>query len=66
MPTTDVKIAVVRAWNDDGALRIRIVLEGPEGGERLAFNSVEDAVRAIREWLGVLSTEPTPDIATGT
>ena len=58
MTTTEVKIAVVRAWNDAGSLRIRIVLESPTGGERLAFSSVEDAVGAIQGWLAALATDP--------
>ena len=51
MAENEVRIAVVRAWNDSGALRIRVVFESPSGAERMAFNSADHALRAIRLWL---------------
>lgn len=59
--SSDARIAVVRAWSEDGQLRVRIVVERGPWGERLVFESARDAVRALYAWLIEISRPEQPD-----
>jgi hypothetical protein len=66
----DVRSLVLRAWLDSQTqprLRARIVEITPGRGERslLVTASVEDACRAVRDWLETLQAQGADDVGDG-
>jgi hypothetical protein len=66
----DVRSLVLRAWLEPGVphLRARIVEIAPGRGERsvVVTTSVDEACRAVRDWLETLQVQGTNNNAEGT
>lgn len=42
---------MVRAWSEDGQLRVRMVRDGSDGPAQIATGSSSDAARQLLDWL---------------
>ena len=55
-------VVVVRAWTEDGDLRVRLLRSGPAGATDVALvSSPADAGRRLQEWLEELQRAGQPD-----